>query len=247
MTSARRRPSRLGLHVLTILAVLLCLLAARWQWERAYRTTAEVLPDMPVVALADLDPRQAEPGLRISVTGHFDADHQVLVAPRPKDGASGAWVLTPLLPDPPASQATAAAQAAVAVVRGWIPAGQIPPAAPLGQVTVVGVLVSDVREPGVQVQGEPPTLQTVDTGALAVHAGYPVRSGWLALQRLDPAEARQPKPLAVTDLPGANVGLSWRNAAYALQWVVFAGFAVFFWTRFRRDLDDRPRQQETLR
>jgi hypothetical protein len=43
------------------------------------------------------------------------------------------------------------------------------------------------------------------------------------------------------------VGLNWRNAAYALQWVVFAAFVVFFWHRFRRDLETRPAQQETPR
>jgi surfeit locus 1 family protein len=250
MTSARRRPGRLGLHVLALLALLLCLAAARWQWERAYRTVDDVLPDTPVVALADLDPRQARPGLRLSVIGHFDADHQILVAPRPRDGVAGAWVLTPLVPDAPYSDAPASnavPDAAVAVVRGWIPAGQAPPGPPLGQVTVVGVLVADVREPGVQVQGEPPTLTTIDTGALAQHAGYSVRSGWLALQQLDPPEAGQPFPLTVQDLPGANVGLSWRNAAYAVQWIVFAAFVVFFWSRFRHELDDRPRPQETVR
>ena len=113
--------------------------------------------------------------------------------------------------------------------------------------TVVGVLVSDVRVPGAVATGEPPSLPLVDTGALSELAGYPVRSGWLALQELDPPESDQPAPLSVKDLPGADVGLSWRNAAYAVQWIVFAGFVVFFWSRFRRELVERPRDQETIR
>jgi cytochrome oxidase assembly protein ShyY1 len=244
MTSDRHRSGRVGLHVLAVLGVLVCLVAARWQWERAYRTVDDVLPDEPAVALADLDPRKTWAGMRISVTGQFDAAHQVLVAPRPRGGVAGGWVLTPLLPD---EGGVAQPGAAVAIVRGWVPAGQSVPAPPPGRVSVVGVLVPDVREPGAQAPGEPPTLTQVDTGALAALAGYPVRSGWLALQRLDPPVAGQPLPLAVTDLPGANVGLSWRNAAYAVQWIVFAGFVVLFWSRFRRELDERPREQETLR
>jgi hypothetical protein len=74
-----------------------------------------------------------------------------------------------------------------------------------------------------------------------------VRSGWFALTAMRPAGEGQPLPLQVTELPGADVGLNWRNAAYALQWVVFAGFALFFWNRFRRDLVNRPVPQETPR
>ena len=66
------------------------------------------------------------------------------------------------------------------------------------------------------------------------------------LQRLGMLFA-QPAPLLVSDLPGADVGLNWRNAAYAVQWIVFAGFVAFFWTRFRGELGERPRQQETTR
>jgi len=134
----------------------------------------------------------------------------------------------------------------VAVVRGWVPVGQRPAPPPAGIVEVVGVLVADARVPDAAVSaGDPPTLPVVDTGALSAHAGYPVRSGWYALTDVQPAGVGQPLPLQVTELPGADVGLNWRNAAYAIQWVAFAGFAVFFWNRFRRDYVERPVEQET--
>ena len=136
------------------------------------------------------------------------------------------------------------ATSAPATGGGAAPEGQLPAAPPSGPVSVVAVLVADVRVPGATAIGDPPTMVTVDTGALAELAGYPMRSGWFALQQLDPPGTGQPQPLAVTELPGADVGLNWRNLAYALQWVVFAGFVVFFWTRFRRDLD-RPEQELT--
>lgn len=247
MTRVRLRSGRLGFHLLTVLCVLVCLAAGRWQWERAYRTVADAVPDVPAVALADVDPRSTFPGMRIAVTGRFDPDHEVLVQPRPRDGVAGAWVLTPLLPDPASVADAPGGDTAVAVVRGWVPSGQPAGAPPSGVVSIEAVLVSDVREPGLQAQGDPPTLPVVDTGALAELTGYPIRSGWLALQTLQPTVSAQPTPLAVTDLPGADVGLNWRNAAYAVQWVIFAGFVVFFWSRFRRDLDQRPRQQEIIR
>jgi cytochrome oxidase assembly protein ShyY1 len=192
-----------------------------------------------VVALADLDPVTSFSGMRVGITGRFDAEHEVLVEPRARDGAGGAWVLTPLRPADPADTS-------VAVVRGWVPAGQRPTPPPAGIVDIVGVLVADARAPDAEVTaGDPPTLAVVDTGALSTHAGYPVRSGWFALTDMQPAGVGQPLPLQVTELPGADVGLNWRNAAYAIQWVAFAGFAIFFWNRFRRDHVDRPVEQET--
>ena len=165
-------------------------------------------------------------------------------------------MLTPMQPttadgagSPDGAAAGDAATTAVAVVRGWVPAGQRPTPPPPGIVEVVGVLVADSRQARARWSraGDPPTLVAVDTGALSAHAGYPVRSGWFALTDLAPAGAGQPLPLQVTELPGAEVGLNWRNAAYAVQWVAFAGFAIFFWNRFRRDHMDRPAEQETPR
>lgn len=234
-----RQPRRLAFHVLSVLAVLVCVVAARWQWDQAHRTEVDAVPEGPVVALAELDPTEAYSGMRVGLTGRFDPAGQALVAPRERDGQPGAWVLTPLQPTP----GTGPDPTAVAVVRGWVPQGVAPVDPPAGEVTVVGVLVADARRPGAAAVGDPPTMEAVDTGALATLAGYPVRSGWFALQQLRPAGEGQPLPLLVSELPGADVGLNWRNAAYALQWIVFAGFAVFFWNRFRREYVDRPVEQ----
>jgi cytochrome oxidase assembly protein ShyY1 len=235
-----RDPRRLAFHALTILAVLVCIAAARWQWDRAHRTEADAVPEGPVVALADLDPAETFSGMRVRIDGAYDPANEVLVAPRQRDGRAGAWVLTPLLPRGADGRADAAA---VAIVRGWVPEGTAPAAPPGGEVSVVGVLVADSRAPGALPEGAPATLEVVDTGALAQFAGYPVRSGWFALQQQEPAGVDQPLPLQVTELPGADVGLNLRNAAYALQWVVFAGFVLFFWSRFRKAYADRPEQE----
>jgi cytochrome oxidase assembly protein ShyY1 len=237
-------PRRLGFHVLTILALVVCVVAARWQWDRAHRSEADAVPQGPVVALADLDPVTAFSGMRVGITGEFDPAHEVLVEPRERDGQVGAWVMTPMRPR--TGTAADPEDTSVAVVRGWVPAGQLPAPPPAGIVEVVGVLVADARVPDAAVSaGDPPTLPVVDTGALSAHAGYPVRSGWYALTDVQPEGVGQPLPLQVTELPGADVGLNWRNAAYAIQWVAFAGFAVFFWNRFRRDYVERPVEQET--
>jgi Na+/phosphate symporter len=51
--------------------------------------------------------------------------------------------------------------------------------------------------------------------------------------------------VAMTPLvPGA--GISLRNLVYALQWWIFASFAVWFWYRFMRDQRDEDRQSAEL-
>ena len=143
-------PRRLGFHALTVLAVLVCVVAARWQWDRANRTEADAVPEGPVVALSDLDPATAFSGMQVRITGEFDGAHEVLVDPRPRDGQDGSWVLTPLRPSVvdegagDTDSAGAAAGTAVAIVRGWVPRGEVPAAPPNGVVEVTGVLVAAI-------------------------------------------------------------------------------------------------------
>ncbi len=229
-----RGPSLSG-RVATVLvavsAIVVCVLMAHWQWDRAHRTAVDAVPTGEVVALSDLDPTSAFSGMRVRLTGRYDQDHTFLVGPRRSAGVDGAWVLTALTPDD---------GPAVAVVRGWIPAGATPAPAPTGTVHVLTVLVADEER---SLPGAAPApgalLPAVDTGALASGAGFPVRSGWFAViaetgtgRTTEPgvagSEPTAPSPLQVADLPGADLGMNWRNAAYALQWLVFAGFVVLY-------------------
>ena len=41
--------------------------------------------------------------------------------------------------------------------------------------------------------------------------------------------------------PEESVELNWLNVFYAVEWVVFAGFAIFLWYRLVRDAVERER------
>jgi surfeit locus 1 family protein len=43
--------------------------------------------------------------------------------------------------------------------------------------------------------------------------------------------------------PSTEVVLNWLNIFYAVEWVLFAGFAIFLWWRFVRDAVEREEQQ----
>ncbi|MGV1004112.1 MAG: SURF1 family protein [Candidatus Nanopelagicales bacterium] len=233
------RLGRLAFHAGSLLAVLVCLVAARWQWERAHRSAIDAVPDVPAIELAQFDPTTSTSGTRLVIRGSFDATHQILIRPRMRDGQPGGWVFTPLIPtteagDPP--------PAAWGVIRGWVADGERALAPPAGETEVRGVLVADERRPAPEVTaGDPPEMSSIDSGALAAQAGYPVRAGWLALE--SPRGAGQPLPLLVGELPGAEIGLNWRNAGYAVQWLAFAGFTGYFWNRFRIDYFGRDERE----
>jgi surfeit locus 1 family protein len=44
--------------------------------------------------------------------------------------------------------------------------------------------------------------------------------------------------------PVPEVELNWLNIFYAVEWAVFAGFAVFLWYRLVRDAWEREREEE---
>jgi cytochrome oxidase assembly protein ShyY1 len=156
---------------------------------------------------------------------------------------SGYWVVTPLV--------VRSTGARIAVVRGFVTdPGQAVVPRPAAEVTVSGTLAS----------GESPTSE---------HAGPALPDGQLAFLDLSllvnrwpgdlynafvfatderpdvtsvaaPAMQRVPPPALV------GGGLMWRNAAYALQWWLFALFAGYMWLRMVRDdyLDSRSIDQD---
>jgi cytochrome oxidase assembly protein ShyY1 len=118
---------------------------------------------------------------------------------------------------------------AVPVVRG-ISNGRQPPAPPTGTVTQTGVLLpsegtGDRAEPS----GSP---TTVNLAALAQRWPPTLVNGFATLEAAaSRAQSLEPAPVA---LPSSHGRL--RNGFYALQWWVFAAFAVAMAVRMARDL-----------
>jgi surfeit locus 1 family protein len=47
--------------------------------------------------------------------------------------------------------------------------------------------------------------------------------------------------------PSTEVSINWLNIFYAIEWAVFAGFAVFLWFRLVRDAWEREQEEDELR
>jgi cytochrome oxidase assembly protein ShyY1 len=193
-----------------------------WQWQRAQRDQ-EVRPVRPwtEVLAAGQPPATDDYGARVTLTGTYDATHQLLV----KHGG-GFWVVTPL---------RTTEGLAVAVARADVDSATAPAVSDVtaGLVTVVGFAQPFEGDPGT-----PSTLPAGQSDRLteaALGASYDLADGWVAMESQTPPPA-VPAPAVPPAVGGtASAGLRLQNLSYAFQWLLFAGFVVFFWVRMLRD------------
>ncbi len=226
-----RSPRWVALTALGLVVIVAFGLLSRWQWERAHRddlAAAEAADPAPVAlgsVLAAAPLAGESYGRRVAVTGTYLPAAQRLV-PR----GEAYWVLTPLRTE----------HAVVPVVRGTVSSAVAPPP-PTGTVEVTGRVEPYEGDPGPQPGDDalPPdqlprlTRATVAGALQGIDAAPEPVGGWVALTAQDPASdlPAAPSPSA----PEAGGSLRWQNASYAAQWVLFAAFVVFLWSRWFRD------------
>lgn len=228
-------PRWLGWLALLVVASIVCVLLAQWQWGRyedkaARADRIEAHYDAAPVPVSDVLTVEGvfqteDRWTRVRASGEYLTDQRLLVRNRPLDGTYGYEVLLPLRLD----------DGSVLVVdRGWVPnspkgADVVPdvPPAPEGRVTVTGWLRG----------GEPADDSTMPQGQVAsIHLpevsdriGEPVLGAYLALQSSDP-EVQRPAPLAE---PDTGTG---PHLAYTIQWyLAIGGLAAFFVVALRRE------------
>ncbi|MFD1212628.1 SURF1 family protein [Arthrobacter sp. GCM10027362] len=183
----------------------------------------------------------------VSFTGSFVPGKQVLVRNRLHDGDKGYWVVAAFAVDGVKNQT--GEQVMIPVVRGWVAAPGDAEPAPAGRAAVVGrLLPTEAPQPERPVPGQVPTLSVAELVNLWDMPGY---SGFVAGIRLGLDGAAPDTGTAGTKLVPVQVGpqpqetpVNWLNIFYAVEWIVFAGFAVFLW--WRLVADDYRRQQEAL-
>ncbi|QAY71804.1 SURF1 family protein [Xylanimonas protaetiae] len=236
-----------------------CVQLGIWQWHRATERAAaaarvaeaDAASSGPVGLGTLVAPQAPMPGDDVGravwVTGTFDDDAQLLVAGRALDGAVGYLVLTPLRVTDDgtggASWAGLSGAPVLPVVRGWVASPDDAPglAAPHGEVRVTGWV-----QAGESVSGEvapanpggPPLTHDIATSALVNDWGGPIWDGYLVLTASDPAQvdaasggpALVPRP----QVEGGS-GLNLQSLFYALEWTIFAVFALAFYVRLARD------------
>jgi len=238
--TALLRPHLLAVHLFALAAIAVCVIAGLWQldvYESEQSDQADALASAPPVPLTsalgpDAGLTNDLVGAPVTAEGQYAPDaQQFLVTDRSRQGRSGYWVVSPLVIDN---------GSAILVVRGWTPNASAPPV-PTTPVTVTGALQPG-EEPGVDsLPGPNGTVDSIRIPSLVGVMPFDLYSAVLI------RTAEQPKPtdgLAPVDTSAPAVpwtdGL--RNLAYALQWWVFAAFAVFMWWRVCADVIARRQE-----
>jgi surfeit locus 1 family protein len=221
-----------------------------WQLRRLDERKAEnavvserlALPEAPLDGLltpaSGADDVAGVANRRVTVTGTYEGDEQVLVRSRSLDGSPGSWVLTPL---------RTADGSLVVVNRGWIPNDgtydAVPPsyAPAAGSVAVQG-LVQESQDrgrfgPTDPAGGRLTSLARVDIGRYARQLDGPVVPGWVQLQD------ERPEPAAGSDVPvvlGPPELDEGPHFGYAVQWFIFSTIAIVGYPLIlRRNARDR--------
>lgn len=185
--------------------------------ERA--RSAPVVPLEQVVAPGERLTRDDEQR-RVTATGSYDASTVLRVPDKSQGGRDGAWLVTAL---------DLSTGGTVPVVRGFLPDGTSAPPVPTGVQQVTGVL-----EPS-----DPPSEASVGEGEIGSVSSADLVNRWtgrdLVLGTVVAERGDGPGLVPAELVPLDDAGLDWRNAAYAVEWWVFAGFALWFWWRSVRD------------
>jgi len=248
---------RVALRPKWIAALLACLAVAaafaalaQWQLDRSVDTGLVIeRPTETVLPLESVAKPQAPTGLAadgqlVRVAGHFADGDWLIVSNRYNGGEPGFWVVGHLVTPE---------QVGLVVAVGWASSEAEAEAirARLNSATpdVATVPLTTVPLAGRYFASEGPQdsdyqagiLSTVapsafinlwrDADAGGVYGGYLVAQDAVAgLVAIDSVP------------PSSTVELNWLNIFYAIEWVVFAGFAVFLWWRLVRDEFEKEQQ-----
>ncbi|MRG61259.1 SURF1 family protein [Agromyces sp. CFH 90414] len=248
------RPRWIAALVLALAVAAAFALLGQWQVERAVeqavvadRPTEEVRPFDGLVEPDEPTPQSAT-GQRVEVAGTWVAGDTVLVDGRLNDGTPGTWVVAHLeVADAPAGGLPVAlgwaeerADAEAALERFDAEAGAA--AGADEAVTVTGRFLPSEAPMLPGDDADPQRMQTVAVAQLInVWEGYddrPVYFGYVTA-----AEPFEGLEAIVSPPPEQTAELNWLNVFYAVEWVVFAAFAIYLWYRLVRDAVEREREE----
>ena len=244
-------PRWLAAAALTVAASVIMVFLGNWQLHRYQERSAinariDAADSVPAVPLASVLAKPAAPGrpgaspgadaawTKVTVTGRYDPAHEIQARGRTVDGSVGFEIVTPLLlPD----------GAAVLIDRGWVPSkdgdavsAPVAPAAPTGEVTVVGqVHLSESRPAPLARRDGRIDTRRIAVPKLAAALPFPVYGAYLLVSDPEPGFTRV--PIKHED--------SWQNGGYAVQWWLFAVMALlaYGWQARKEAQGDTPRKR----
>jgi len=230
-----------------IAALLLCLgiaagFAGLGQWQLSRSVENAQVEDAPnteeAVPLASIAEPQssvtpAQFGRQVTVSGEFVTDDSLVVTDRNNGGAEqGAVVVGHFVTD---------GGITLAVALGWLPDSAQSSMWDVFPSKLTGrYLPSEVASDSDFEAGERSAIAVADLINLWPDA-VPAYGGYLVLD--DPPFGLEP---IYSPPPSQEVSLNLLNVFYAIEWVIFAGFAIYLWYRLVRDVVEKEREESPV-
>lgn len=225
-------------------------LLSQWQFSRSTSDAPPVVTttETPQPLTQTIQPGTDFPATAadqmITASGHYDASKQVLVPNRLLQGANGWWVVTPFVVDG-APAVGGDHTVVIPVARGWLADPGQMQAPPSGEVQLTGRLEPS-EAPQANKHPAPGQASMVSVAELINLWDVPSYTGFVGATHEVTAAGDQSasavpgllKPLNIPPQP-KSTPVNWLNIFYAVEWVVFAGFAIFLWWRLVRDEYER--------
>ncbi|GAA4266469.1 SURF1 family cytochrome oxidase biogenesis protein [Frondihabitans peucedani] len=243
MWEVAKRPRWIGMLVFALAVAALFAYLGHWQLDRSVESlkpistgseTQKVLSRVTEPQTEFLDKLT---GQRVSVTGSFADDDFRVLSGRLQSGKTGYWLLGRFV--------DRSNDASLVVALGWGEtaadarrAESSVPLAPAVETISGRYLPSEAADDGKFTQGQqtvvsvPQLINQWKGFSGDVYNGYVVdHRGWGGLTAI-----YSPPPID-------KATLNWLNVFYAVEWVVFAGFAIFLWFRLVRDAFERETEE----
>lgn len=221
---------------------------SQWQLDRAVQTAQ--VPDhdtevaVPLTSVAEPNgPISTEAGGRIvTVAGSYLPGDEQLLTGRQNNGEIGYWVVSHFTLKTPDA---AGRSTALAVARGWAATKSEAQRvvselanAPEASITLTGRLLP-TEAPIAPSRGEDPATMRAMSVAALYNLWHGVEGSDVYEAYVIAADAPRGLEPIYSPPPVDDVSLNWLNVFYAIEWVVFAGFAVYLWYRLVRDAKER--------
>ena len=241
MWSVARRPRWIVALLLSLGIAAGFAALGQWQIGRAVATATVVsYPTETVTPLAKVATPQREvtdraAGQMVSVVGRRVPGDTFVVSDRVNFGVRGYWVI---------GHVVASNGASVAVALGWTKSQSAADAA----TTALAVGAPSATLVGRYQPTEPPDQQDFEHNARSVVSVPSLINDWTTVptvayggyivDRTAPAGLSKIQSVR----PVNDVALNWLNVFYAIEWVLFSGFAIYLWYRLVKDAWDREEE-----
>lgn len=222
-----RRPKWIAALLLALAVAGVFAALGQWQLERSIDAATVIERDtetaVPLESIAE--PQQVmtsdASGRTVMVEGTWVEGDEVVVTGRESAGEPGDWVVRHLVTSSGAS---------LAVVVGYVAPGASIPDLPVGEASLTGRYVPS----------ESPQQQDFEAGERRVIAVAELINLWSDVDTVYSGYlATADAPAGLVEIaappPEADVELNLLNLFYAVEWVLFGGFAVYLWWRLVRD------------